>query len=145
MRSRGLWAAGENPGSLCLISVSSVLAVCHCQMSLCQCHELTTQQRTRSTLAVSHRNLEARLEPRGPSAGTDSSRCVKKRSRPKADGQIQTAARLGGTGRRQPSGILPVLACVGSTCPPACVRPCTPPAHGHNNEPRGSLHVAARQ
>lgn len=131
MGSRGLWAARENPGSLCLISVSSVLAVCHCQMSLFQCHELLSEgpevhelshRRTSIHKSRQPHGLQPRAEPRGPpSAAIRSSRCVKK-DEPAKTGRTDLKPQHGSVGEElvsRPSHTLPIVAGLVPTCPPA--------------------------
>lgn len=104
MGSRGLWAARENPVSLCLISVSSVLAVCHCQMSLFQCHELLSEgpevhelsyRRTSVHQSRQPHSLQPRAQPRGPRRPPSApAAALKKINRPKPEDRFETAARL---------------------------------------------------
>lgn len=115
MGSRGLWARRDNPGSLCLISVSSASAVCRCQMSLFQCHEPAAQPKARG--ASCHTGAAA-LRPRGRRAAVYSSRSGKKMKPDGGDSNLSAAP----TDRRspQPSDTTPTPpapACVASTCP----------------------------
>lgn len=119
MGSRGLWARRENPGSLCLISVSSASAACRCQMSLFQCHEPAPQPRARGASCHTHAPaLQPSAEQSGRRAAVYSSRWVKTMKPGRGDSNRSA----GQTDRRslQPSDAIstaPAVACVASTCP----------------------------